>query len=104
MSSASLEFWAGTSTLGGRHRWIGARPGSRQSIVIAGLKEVDSQVRDPVHPPVLARNPPGPTSRQIEPQRFWLADALKGLPQGGLHQFQNSKCRAAIRLDPKNEI
>jgi hypothetical protein len=55
-----------------------------KSVMIPCLQEVHSVVEDPIHQPVLIREPPGPDVRPKVFEGLGLADSFKGVPEDRL--------------------
>ena len=73
------------------------------SIAIPRLKKIAARFADLINEPVLLRDASGPAPGQHILQLFRLADALKWIPERGLHKLQDPKCGVAVRFDPEAE-
>jgi hypothetical protein len=74
------------------------------SVVVTGLKKVDSMLTYPIHEPMFLSDPPRPAARQYELQRLRFADADERIFHNSFNQFQDSKCCSAVRFYPKSQV
>ena len=77
---------------------------SARSIVISGLKKINSLVTDAVHQAVFLRDTARPTTRQKISQSLGFAQALEWIAHHCLDQIQHPESGAPIGFYPKSQI
>src|SRR4051812_26706220 len=68
------------------------------------LKEVDAVSADEVDETVFAREPPGPSARQMMLKRLRLAEARERITQHRLDEFESPQRYVAVLLDPVSQV
>ena len=68
--------------------------------MVPGLKKIDALSAHGVDQPMLFGDPPRPRPREYVFQRLRFTDALERIPHNRLHQVENPKPHATIRLHP----
>lgn len=71
-----------------------------RSVVVSGLKKIDALSAHRVDQPMLFGDPARPSPREYVLEGLRFADTLERIAHNRLHQIENPKRHATIRLDP----
>jgi hypothetical protein len=69
--------------------------------VIAGLQEIDTGHTNTVNETMLPSDATGPGTGVSVFQWFWFPNPDEGIVEYGIHQVEDAKSNATIRLHPK---